>query len=44
MRVGRYGDPCDRFIVEGLSLVDDKKQAALTRRLYKFAKNNKPKA
>ena len=42
MRVGRYGDPCDRFIVEGLNLVDAKKQAELTKRLYKFAKTHKP--
>ena len=44
MRVGRYGDPCHRFIAEGLALVDEKKQAELTRRLYKFAKTRQPKA
>ena len=38
MRVGRYGDPGRRFCMQGLPLIDEKLAAALTKRLFSFAK------
>ena len=42
MRVGRYGDPCKKYIMEGVDLVDDKAAAALHKSLIRFTKRSKP--
>jgi len=42
MRVGRYGDPCKRWIMEGIDLVDENRQAALHKKLIRFTQRSKP--
>ena len=44
MRVGRYGDPCKRYISENLKLVDDKAADALYKKLIRFTEKSKPVA
>lgn len=43
MRVGRYGDPCERLICSYVDLVDDELAGALNKRLFAFAKAHQPK-
>ena len=43
MRVGRYGDPCERLICSYVDLVDDEQAGALNKRLFAFAKAHQPK-
>ena len=44
LRVGRYGDPCSRYTMEGVRLVDPKLETALHKKLYLFSRSRKPRS